>query len=325
MMSDENKIDGTKQAATGSAGSTPPTAPSQVDETSVSEEKVKMQKMLPAQKLPKLFKKTYTEKALEKKILKKIYIDEDRELVKSIFTERITQDKKGRVLKTPKVAVSLQKEYPYGDVKSLKLIAKAVKNNRGRFRAVPFAVVVGVCALIVLVVSIFINPIAKRGLKYALESTFGAKTDVGYVNVKLLGINVTVGSLAVGDKDSAEYDYKKNLFELEKLTVSFNLTQALRGKFIAENLDVTGIQFGTDRATSCYLPAAEKKAAQRPEKLIGKLEREIEKAEAALSALAEEEERNAADYVKLMELGEKRAEAQAALDALYERWETLAE
>ena len=259
MMGDENKIDGTKQAATGSAGSTPPTAPSQVDETSVSEEKVKMQKMLPAQKLPKLFKKTYTEKALEKKILKKIYIDEDRELVKSIFTERITQDKKGRVLKTPKVAVSLQKEYPYGDVKSLKLIAKAVKKNRGRFRAVPFAVVVGVCALIVLVVSIFINPIAKRGLKYALESTFGAKTDVGYVNVKLLGINVTVGSLAVGDKDSAEYDYTKNLFELEKLTVSFNLTQALRGKFIAENLDVTGIQFGTDRATSCYLPAAEKK------------------------------------------------------------------
>ena len=58
---------------------------------------------------------------------------------------------------------------------------------------------------------------------------------------------------------------------------------------------------------------------------LERLEREIEKAEQRLTALAEEEQRYASDYQKLMELSEERAEAQSVLDALYVRWEELAE
>ena len=58
---------------------------------------------------------------------------------------------------------------------------------------------------------------------------------------------------------------------------------------------------------------------------LEKLEREIEKAEAAAAALEEEEQQYASDYKKLMELAEERSEAQAKLDALYLRWEELAE
>lgn len=73
-------------------------------------------------------------------------------------------------------------------------------------------------------------------------------------------------------------------------------------------------------------PAAPK--APKPKntaKELERLEREIGKAEAELSALADEEEANASDYHKLMELAEAKAAAQERLDTLYGRWETLAE
>ena len=60
-------------------------------------------------------------------------------------------------------------------------------------------------------------------------------------------------------------------------------------------------------------------------KALERLERDIEKTEAELAALTEEEERNATDYQKLMELAEAKTAVQARLDELYLRWEELAE
>ena len=58
---------------------------------------------------------------------------------------------------------------------------------------------------------------------------------------------------------------------------------------------------------------------------LARLEREIEKREQQLAALAAEEEENATDYQKLMELADSKAAVQAELEALYERWEAIAE
>jgi len=60
-----------------------------------------------------------------------------------------------------------------------------------------------------------------------------------------------------------------------------------------------------------------------PAKLLAKAERDVEKAEAALAAIDAEMERFAADYEKLLELQEKRAAAEAALDEAYARWNEL--
>ena len=56
-----------------------------------------------------------------------------------------------------------------------------------------------------------------------------------------------------------------------------------------------------------------------------KLERDIERAEAALRSIEEDMEANASDYQKLMELGEKKTAAESEIEALYAEWETLAE
>ena len=56
-----------------------------------------------------------------------------------------------------------------------------------------------------------------------------------------------------------------------------------------------------------------------------KLERQIEKQEAQIAALQAEEEASASDYLRLMELGEERQTAEAALDELYRQWEALSD
>ena len=53
------------------------------------------------------------------------------------------------------------------------------------------------------------------------------------------------------------------------------------------------------------------------------MEKEIEKAENAIAALEAEMAENASDYQKLLELEEKKAAADAALEELYLQWEEL--
>ncbi len=60
-------------------------------------------------------------------------------------------------------------------------------------------------------------------------------------------------------------------------------------------------------------------------KELAKLERQIEKQEAQIAALQAEEEASASDYLRLMELGEERQAAEAALDELYRQWEALSD
>ena len=72
-------------------------------------------------------------------------------------------------------------------------------------------------------------------------------------------------------------------------------------------------------------PKPKKKAEPNRERRIQKLEKEIEKAEGRVAAIEAEMAENAADYQKLLELGEAKAAADAELEALYEQWEELAE
>ena len=62
-----------------------------------------------------------------------------------------------------------------------------------------------------------------------------------------------------------------------------------------------------------------------PAKRLARVEREIEKLEAALADISAREEAAATDYQKLMELSEERSGVQEQLDGLYEEWEALAE
>jgi ATP-binding cassette subfamily F protein 3 len=97
-----------------------------------------------------------------------------------------------------------------------------------------------------------------------------------------------------------------------------------RGGF-SEFLETKARREAQTRAVSKESAKKEPKKAAVPSlaKQLAKAEREVTKAEAALSDLDALIQAHASDYEKLMELEERRSAAEAALDAAYAAWEEL--
>lgn len=228
-------------------------------------------------KLPKVFKKSYSEKAFNSKLLKKFVIPQDKALVEKLFV------KGGNSKKPEFFAIPSDMLFTKKEVAKLKLLAKETK-RQGRIMLLPLIAVACFIFVVATVVGIFKNVIVKKAIIYGCETAFGAKTDIGSVDLRIFDASLAVRDIAVGNKDSV----MKNLFEVKDFNLNFNLTQALRGKLYAQNLAVTGVALNTDRTESCELPGrvideeAAKKKAQKNEEMKALLK---ERSELALTNL----------------------------------------
>ncbi len=219
------------------------------------EKNKKEAKTFPLKKLTGFFKKSYTQKKFDK-ILKKIYIPEDKEKIQSLFSEKYQKGNK-ELLRIPRDKTFTKKE-----LVQLKTLAKNIKANKGRIKLLPFIAVVAFIAAIGITVTVFKNPVTKWGIRSGMQGIFGAKCDIGSVNVEIFGMQLTVRDLAQANADEP----MKNLFQFDKLDLNFNLTDLLRAKFHAENIEITGIALGTERKTSGELPVKPKSAQEKEEK-----------------------------------------------------------
>ncbi|MCR5762674.1 MAG: TIGR03545 family protein [Treponema sp.] len=228
-------------------------------------------------KLPKVFRKSYSEKKLKSKLLKRIAIPQDKALIEKLFVKG-GNEKKPEFFSIPSDMLFTKRE-----VSKLKLLARETK-RQGRIMLMPLIAVVCFIFIVSTVIGLFKNVIVKKAIIYGCETAFGAKTDVGFVDLRILDASLTVKDIAVGNKDSV----MKNLFEVGDFNLKFNLTQALRGKLYAQNLEVTGVALNTDRTESCELPErvideeTEKKKAQKNEEMKALIK---ERSELALTNL----------------------------------------
>jgi uncharacterized protein (TIGR03545 family) len=217
------------------------------------QKKEKKKKLFPAKKLPGLLKKKYTPKKIEGKIYRKIYIPSDLDLVKSLFE---TYPKDAKKIYVPRDKMIEKKEF-----RRLKMICRDIKRQKATFKLIPFAAVVALIFAAVTVVVAFKNIIVKKGLVAAMQAAFGAKTEIASVRVEILGSSITINGL----QQESKSDPMKNIFQTDKIEIDFNLTEALRGKFDAENLEVSGLEVNTARTTSGELPAKKKKEKKQTE------------------------------------------------------------
>ncbi|MGN0729454.1 TIGR03545 family protein [Treponema sp.] len=208
--------------------------------------KEKKEKVVSAKKLPGIFKKKYPARKLEKKVYKHIFIPSDLELVKSLFEPE--PQKEGFFF------VPREKEIPAKQLKKLKAIAKEIRKQKPAFKLVPFAATAGILTFSVLLVISTKNIIAKKIITGTMQGIFGAKTDIDSLNVEFLGASITIKNLQQANKNSP----MKNLFQAEKIEINFNLTEALRGKFDAENIELSGLSLNTERKISGELPKQKK-------------------------------------------------------------------
>ena len=272
-----------------------------------------------AKKLPGLLKKKYTQKQFEKKILKKLYIQDDITYVKSLF-------KKENVKGSEKLAIPMDMELTKKEVKRLKVIAKSIKKNKGRVKVGSFVAVAAVIALVGISVTFFKNQLVKYAIKNAMQNVFAAKCDIDSVRVEIFGAQLKVNHLAQANKDEP----MKNIFEFEKLDLNFNLAQLLRGRFDAENIEITGVALGTERKTSGALPA--KAVQQKVEEVkdeSGFYSALKDKSGTALdtakdnltAAFAAYNPKNVADDIKEnFKTAEKAKEVEAEVKAIVDAW-----
>ena len=243
------------------------------DEAEADDDKTgkKDAKVLPMKKLPALLRKSYSKRGLKSKILGRVSIPSDKALLEELFVE-------GADEKRPKkFAVPRDRLFSRREITKLRLLSKEME-RKGRIMLLPLAIVLGLICAVVFVVSLFKNPLLKKALIAGGETVFGAKTEIGSVDLRILDASLTLNKVTVGNKN----EVMKNLFELERVNLDFNLAQALRGKFIAQNLEVSGIALNTDRTTSCELP--EKKV---PDSATNKEEKESVEDSAFMQSLKE--------------------------------------
>ena len=238
----------------------------------------KPEKTVSAKKLPGIFKKTYQEKAYSKNLLKKFYIEADKKFVEKLYSP--SQDKKGRNIMVCNKSAEITKS----DLKRYKLIAKQIKMQKGGIKLVPLIAVAVLVAVLSAGVSLFKNIIIEKAITSAMQGIFGAKTDIAKVDFQFFNASLEINGLEQANKDSP----MKNLFQIDSIKTSFNLTDLLRGKVHAENLSVEGVAIDTERKKSGELPikpAKTKEEKQTESALSAKKQELSEEASAKLKEM----------------------------------------
>ena len=216
-------------------------------EKEIAKEKKRDIKDLPAKKLPSLLRRSYSQWALEHMLIKKISIPEDKAFLQSLFVQGINEKHPERYTLDP------ERLYSRRELSRCKSLVKAINSHRGTVRLIPLVATILFILLVATVVTLFKNQIAEKAIITACEKVFKAKTDIDSVDVQIFGSSLTINHIQVGNRNSQ----MKNLFEVKKVDIDFNLTELLRGRFDAENLELSGLAFNTDRTYSCYIPGSE--------------------------------------------------------------------
>ena len=237
----------------------------------------KPEKTVSAKKLPGIFKKTYQEKAYSKNLLKKFYIEADKKFVEKLYSP--SQDKKGRNIMVCNKSAEITK----ADLKRYKLIAKQIKMQKGGIKLVPLIAVAVLVAVLSAGVSLFKNIIIEKAITSAMQGIFGAKTDIAKVDFQFFNASLEINGLEQANKDSP----MKNLFQIDSIKTSFNLTDLLRGKFHAENLSVEGVAIDTDREKSGELPIKPAKTKEEKQTESALSSKKLELSEEASAKLKE--------------------------------------
>lgn len=223
----------------------------------MKKEKVKKEKkikLVTAKKLPGLFKKKYNQKNLEHKILRKIDIPADRQLVEELFKP---YEKKPGLLAAD-LSVKIEKKL----LKKYKKIAKDIKSRKFGFKLLPFAAVVIFISALCIGVFLFKDFAVKKAIISSMQSIFDAKTDIDDAHLEIFNSKLQVKNLAQASSD----EEMKNLFQIADLTVDFNLTEALRGKVDIENVTLGQVLINTDRKKSGKLAKAVKTKKEQEKK-----------------------------------------------------------
>lgn len=239
-----------------------PKAPKQKKEKKVK--KVKEVKL--TKKAPAFFRKKYTKKKLNAKIYKKIFIPADKTYIQGLIVETGKKGKK----QVPVYGIPKDQLFSKKDFKRLKVLAKQIKKQKGRFKIAPFAAVAIFIFAFASIFTLTKNFVIKKVVKSTCESIFEARCDIAKVDFKFFGASLRINKFEIANKS----DTMKDLVYIDSIALDFDLAQALRARFVADELSVNGVEPGKERTYDGALSESEleklKKKKEKKEKSAAK-------------------------------------------------------
>jgi len=244
-----------------------------------------------AKKIPKIFKKSFTEEEFNKRIVKKLFIHEYRNFIRNAFVK----DENDRYI--------LKDDLDKKELKTLKKIAKSIKSNTGFIFKRKVALVLLILGGIIGFNILFKDKLIERAVERGLQTIFDAKADIRGLKFQIFNARIYFNSLEVADSEEPF----RNLFELGKTEVSLGIYQLLKGKVILNNIEFQEIQWGTERTISGLLPGRKRISKKTGLRQTGEMEKQgislafLQEAERVVDDILEEEKKN----IKTLKLIEK--------------------
>jgi uncharacterized protein (TIGR03545 family) len=203
-----------------------------------------------AKKAPGFYKKSLTEKELQRKYLKFLEQLDDKTFVQSCYmadgeTLRIREDLSDK------------------EVKRLEDLKSAIQKNRKlAVKLLPLILIGAIIAGIVFFFTVLANPLLQKGLETGLEAIFEARVNANRFRLSLLRFEVSMNSLTIADRDEP----MKNLIQLSQIRVKLKPEAVLRGRVYIEEIRADNMRFGTDRTVSGAIPGRppRERAAREP-------------------------------------------------------------
>jgi uncharacterized protein (TIGR03545 family) len=187
----------------------------------------------------KLFRKPIPEAAFRKKCLGLVEIEADRAFLESCF---VLSDG----------ARTLKGGLDRDAMVRLNKLGKAIAANRGVLKMGPLVLAGILAAAIAVFALFFMNPLLERSLERGLEAAFGARAEVSGFRLDLFGLDVSIRSIAVADREEP----MTNLFETGRIELELDPASLLRGKVYVVEASAASISLGTPRKASGALPGA---------------------------------------------------------------------
>ena len=202
-----------------------------------------------AKKLKSFYKKKYSAKNFEKKLLKKVFIKNDKDLILSIY-----EKKDNEYLLKP---VDDEKK-----IKKLNSFVSNMKKNSGALGIGKLGAAIVIVALFVFFFAFLLNPLARRGMEFGFEKVFGGETSITGFRLNIFKGYIKYKTLQVADKN----DLDKNLFQTGIAAIDLNMWEVLKGKFSVQEITLEDFALGEKRKTRARaLPGSEKKPATQDE------------------------------------------------------------
>jgi len=191
-------------------------------------------------KLPKPFRKPIEEGRYLRKVLNRVYLEPDREYLKSI----LSADDAGLVRPV--------RELEPDELKRLKKLSKEIRRNRGVVQKGKLAILVIIVASAVVFDVAFKNMLVTRAGDQLLQGVFQARADLGGVDFRPLRGTIAFRSLTVADKNHP----MTNLFELGPTQLDVDTLKLLGGHLVISRMEARGIRWGTPRKSSGAISGA---------------------------------------------------------------------